>query len=541
MSLEQNLREMELARENYWRRYPKTSPIKLRWRALSVRHCFHVLPGESILELGAGSGLWTEHLTTILRGENPITAAVFNEKFAASVAEKTLPNTKFVHVTNFAELPAESFDYIVGTAILCHNQYAQNLAALYRLLKPGGQLLFFEANYWNPQVFLKNTIRPIGRWSGDAECQIGMRKFQLMKQASHQGYTHTEVVPYDIVHPLTPRSLISAVQSTAFILEHAPVIREFCGTLYIWLVKPGNSRRRSVNLATHPELFGSTSFVIPCHNEEMNVPRLVAGLIETYDEYIHEIVIVNDNSSDRTAEVTREIAKSEPRVKLVNRNPPNGVGRALRDGYAAATGRYILTMDCDFLLILPEFRDLFDCIAAGRDGAIGSRFSYESMLINYPFFKVLCNRAFHLLVNLTLLNGVRDVSNNLKLYRAEILKELEIEEPHFAANMETGLKPLLAGYDIKEVPISWINRTADMGASSFKIFRVAPNYFWALMRTIWKVWRGRRKFKKQSDTEPQTVKSIEAAEELEEVFSDLNQLSVPLENSRINNKSAKTR
>lgn len=452
-----------------------------------------------------------------------------------------MPNTKFVHVTNFDELPSESFDYIVGTAILCHNRYAQNLAALYRLLKPGGQLLFFEANYWNPQVFLKNTIRSLGRWSGEAECQIGMRKFQLMKQASHQGYTHTEIVPYDIVHPLTPRSLISAVQSTAFILEHAPVIREFCGTLYIWLVKPGNSRRRSVNLATHPELFKSTSFVIPCHNEEMNIPRLIDGLIETYGDYIHEIVIVNDNSTDRTSEVTRKIAEREPRVKLVDRKPPNGVGRALRDGYAAATGRYILTMDCDFLLILPEFRDLFDSIATGRDGAIGSRFSYESMLINYPFFKVLCNRAFHLLVNLTLLSDVRDVSNNLKLYRAEILKQLEIEEPHFAANMETGLKPLLAGYDIEEVPISWINRTVDMGESSFKIFKVAPNYFWALMRTIWKVWRGRSKFKKQSVTQPQTVQSAEAAGEFEEAFSDLSQLDASLENSRINNKSAKAR
>lgn len=542
MSLEQNLRDMEVARENYWRRYPKTSPIKLRWRALSVRHCFHVLPGESILELGAGGGLWTEHLTNVLRGENPITAAVFNEEFAASAAEKDLPNTKFVHVTNFDELPAESFDYIVGTAILCHNRYAENLAALYRLLKPGGQLLFFEANYWNPQVFLKNTIRPLGRWSGEAECQIGMRKFQLMKQASHQGYTHTEIIPYDILHPLTPGFLISAVQSTAFILEHAPVVREFCGTLYIWLVKPagGNARRRSVNLATHPELFGSTSFVVPCHNEEMNIPRLIAGLIETYDEYIHEIVIVNDNSSDRTAEVTREIAAREPRVKLVDRKPPNGVGRALSDGYAAATGRYILTMDCDFLLILPEFRDLFDCIAAGRDGAIGSRFSYESVLINYPFFKILCNRAFHLLVKLTLLRRVRDVSNNLKLYRSEILKNLEIEEPHFAANMETGLKPLLAGYDIKEVPISWINRTVDMGESSFKIFKVAPNYFWALMRTIWKVWRGRNKFKKQFVTEPQTIQSTEAAQELKGVSSDRSQLSVPIENSRTNNQSVKT-
>jgi dolichol-phosphate mannosyltransferase len=496
MSVETNLRAMERTREAYWRRYPATSPVKLRWRALTVRHCFHVLPGESILELGAGSGLWTEHLATTLRGENPLTAAVFNQDLAVQAEARALPNTRIVCLEKLDELPEESFDYIVGTAILCHDAYAENLAALYRLLKPGGQLLFFEANYWNPQVFLKSTIRPIGRYAGDADCQIGMRKFQLMKRASHQGFTHVEIVPYDIVHPLTPRSLIHAVQSIAFILEHAPVLRDLCGTLYIWLVKPGVAERPHVNLATHPQLFGTTSVVIPCHNEEMNVSRLIDALFEAYDAYIHEIIIVDDNSTDRTAAVVAEATAADPRVRLIRRGPPNGVGRALRDGYAAATGRYILTMDCDFVLLVPELRDLFDRVAAGREGVIGSRFSYESVLINYPFFKILCNRAFHLLVNLTLLGGVRDVSNNLKLYRADILKTLDIEEPHFAANMETGLKPLLAGYDVEEVPVSWINRTVGMGASSFRIVKVAPGYFGALMRTIWRVWRGRRDFSK---------------------------------------------
>jgi glycosyltransferase involved in cell wall biosynthesis len=232
----------------------------------------------------------------------------------------------------------------------------------------------------------------------------------------------------------------------------------------------------------------------------MNIPRLVETLIQTYDAYIHEIIIVNDNSTDRTAEVAREVAKGEPRVKLVDRRPPNGVGLALRDGYAAATGRFILTMDCDFVQIVPEFRDLFDVLAAGHDGAIGSRFSHESILVNYPFFKILCNRLFHLLVKVLLLWHVRDVSNNLKLYRAEILKNLSIEERHFAANVETGLKPLLAGYDIQEVPMSWINRTIDMGSSSFKVLKVAPNYCFALLRTIWNTWRGRYSFARQADT-----------------------------------------
>ncbi len=494
MSLNQNLLEMERTREAYWLAYPHTSPIKLWWRALTVRHCFHVLPGESILEIGAGSGLWTEQLAKVFRGENPISAAVFNEQFLSRARARNLPATEFVEVHDLlSDFPPESFDYVIGTAILCHNLYSQNLSAIYRLLKPGGHLLFFEANYWNPQVFLKSAVRPLGRLAGNASCQVGMRKYQLLKHASHQGFTDIQAVPYDLIHPLTPRFLVRWLQAIAFILEQTPGIREFCGTLYIWAKKPGNEklRRPHVSLATNPALRDSTSIVVPCHNEEMNIRPLVTALLETYGDYILEIILVNDNSRDGTAEAVRAIAQTEPKVRLIDRKPPNGVGRALRDGYVAARGRYILTMDCDFVHLIPEFRDLFEAIGAGRDGAIGSRFSHESVLINYPILKILANRGFHLLLNLLLRKNVRDISNNLKLMRAEILKTISIEENHFAANVETGLKPIMAGYDIQEVPISWINRTLDMGVSSFRLARVAPQYAWALMKIVWKAWRSR--------------------------------------------------
>ena len=384
----------------------------------------------------------------------------------------------------------------MGTAILSHNQFAANLASLRRLLKPGGQILFFEANFWNPQVAIKNLIRPIGRWAGNASCQVGLRKYKLMQMASHQGFVNVDIIPYDIIHARCPTFLIRFFSSIGFVFERAPLLRELCGSLYIWAQKPNTTERRRppVDLAFHRQLFGSTSVVVPCHNEEMNVGPLVDGLMGLYGDYIHEIVIVNDNSTDRTSAVTREIAQKEPRVKLVDRTPPNGVGLALRDGYAKSTGRYILTMDCDFLQILPELRDLFEVVAAGHDGAIGSRFSYESILINYPFFKTLCNRSFHLLLAVLLGRRIRDISNNLKLYRAEILKNLDIEQPGFAANVETGLKPLLSGYDVQEVPISWVNRTAEMGKSSFRIVNVAPDYSLALLRIAWDTWRGRKSF-----------------------------------------------
>src|SRR5438270_13268689 len=121
MSLESNLRSMEQSRERYWLRYPGTSPVKLRWRALTVRHSLHVLPGERILEFGAGTGLWTEHLTGVFRGQNPITAAGFNDDLAASA--KPLRNVSYIRVeVRSRDLPAGRFDSVVGPGTLCTQQ-----------------------------------------------------------------------------------------------------------------------------------------------------------------------------------------------------------------------------------------------------------------------------------------------------------------------------------------------------------------------------------------------------------------------------------
>src|SRR5690348_14648204 len=105
--LRQNLRDMERARERYWRSYPQTSPVKLRWRALAVRHAFHVLPGESILEIGAGSGIWTRELKRVFRDENPITAAIFNEDLAESPCWESIPGVQKRLTESLDDLPPE--------------------------------------------------------------------------------------------------------------------------------------------------------------------------------------------------------------------------------------------------------------------------------------------------------------------------------------------------------------------------------------------------------------------------------------------------
>ena len=135
------------------------------------------------------------------------------------------------------------------------------------------------------------------------------------------------------------------------------------------------------------------------------------------------------------------LATKDARVKPLYRSPPNGVGRAISDGLRAATGRYVLTIDCDFQHLLPEFRDLFDGAAEGNDVVIGSRFSRHSVLLNYPFAKIFANRAFHALAVLLFGRRIRDVTNNLKIMRREVVLDLRLRQPGFAVNAETGLQP----------------------------------------------------------------------------------------------------
>ena len=211
---------------------------------------------------------------------------------------------------------------------------------------------------------------------------------------------------------------------------------------------------------------------------------LVNRLRELHDDYLHKIILVDDNSRDGTCGVIMRLAAEDPQIKPVYRTPPNGVGRALADGFRAATGNWVLSMDCDFQHLLPAVRDLFDAATQGYDVVVGSRFSRHSVLLNYPFPKIVANRGFHLLAQVVLLRHFRDLTNNLKLLRREVVDNLQLTQPGFAVNAETGLQPLLMGYAIKEVPISWINRTPDMGTSSFRLARVGGGY-WQVLFGMW--------------------------------------------------------
>ena len=500
MNLTETLKKRELARIKYWREKDYFLGVRLKWRAQMARHLFHLLPGESILELGCAEAQWSRHISAATKNKNPICAATFDKASYDAIVDNGVPeNIEPLLLADFpGPLEGRRFDYIIGWHLLKAESCGVFLSQVKELLKPGGQFLFFEPNPWNPYRILRRLFSKILFRSKGKPALPSFNRIELLTVISEIGFVKIKILPYDFLFPPLPKALLWPMQNLSLIFENTPYLRNFAGELFLWGQNPAPPgwRRPYVNLAEHASLRGKVSIVVPCHNEEPNILSLVENLKGYFDDYIHEIVLVDDNSSDGTRAIAEKLAAEDPRIKVVRREMPNGVGLAIRDGISVATGEYILTMDSDFQHILPELTGLFDAAEAGADVAVGSRFSRESVLLNYSFTKIIVNRGFHILANLLLRKHFRDVTNNLKLMKREVADRLRLTASDFAVNAEIGLQPLLMNFNVKEVPISWINRSVDMGLSSFVIMKTGPNYFFVLFRLLFRHWFGKKPPKK---------------------------------------------
>jgi 2-polyprenyl-3-methyl-5-hydroxy-6-metoxy-1,4-benzoquinol methylase len=472
----------EQYRDRYWLKRDPICNDRLLWRAQSFRHMVHLLPGQTILELGCGRGLFTQQLVRVSRGENPITAVTFNLN---NDRPETLPSSvEFINSALQPEiLETQQFDFIVAMDLLDANNCAWFLQNVYELLKPSGQILFYESNPWNIALTVRRLL--LG-WFGQKDLRHLLNRPKLYELISELGFIRVFAVFNDFVYAPLNRPLIWLLRNLSILLENTPVLQTLAGSILVHAQKPPRLVEHfRASLCEHESLYKAVSVVIPCHNEEMNIKPLITLLKDLYGDYIYEIIPVNDNSKDRTGAILHQLAAEDPMIKPVFRTPPNGVGRAITDGYRTAKGKYVLSMDCDFQHLLPELRDLFDAAAEGYDVVVGSRFSRHSVLLNYPIQKIIANRGFHFLARILFLRSdIRDLTNNLKLMRREVVENLQITQPGFAINAETGLQPLLMGYSVKEVPISWINRTPDMGVSSFRLMKVGGGYWQVLLR-LW--------------------------------------------------------
>lgn len=200
------------------------------------------------------------------------------------------------------------------------------------------------------------------------------------------------------------------------------------------------------------------SIVIPALNEEHRLPPSLSKIdafLQTQD-YEAEVIVVENGSTDRTAEVTREFAKSHPYVRLVE-VASRGKGLAVKAGMLAARGRYRFICDADLSMPIEEIQKFLPPDASGFDVLIGSREGEGSRRIGEPEYRHIMGRILNWIVKITAIRQFEDTQCGFKMFTREAAEDL------FSVQQMTGIGfdieliyiAIRRGYRIRDVPITW--------------------------------------------------------------------------------------
>jgi dolichol-phosphate mannosyltransferase len=235
------------------------------------------------------------------------------------------------------------------------------------------------------------------------------------------------------------------------------------------------------------------SVVIPAHNEAGSIAATANALFAELSRQgiEHEILVVNDNSTDRTETVLQELGSAVPTLRYLNNAPPNGFGFAVRKGLEFFSGDavavYMADGSDDPGDLVRFFRTLQD---EKTDCVFGTRFSKESRVVGYPYLKLVLNRLANGFIRILFGLRYNDVTNAFKLYRRHVIAGLQpFLSHHFNLTVEMPLKAIVRGYTYSVVPNTWTDRK--QGVSKLKIKEMGSRYMFIILYCFIEKWLSR--------------------------------------------------
>jgi len=234
------------------------------------------------------------------------------------------------------------------------------------------------------------------------------------------------------------------------------------------------------------------SIVVPAYNEARRLARTLPGVIEyaTRLGESAEIIVVDDGSTDGTADVAAALARPGDPVVVIRSSPNRGKGAAVRRGMLAARFDHVLFTDVDLSTPIEDAAKLRAALVRGADVAIGSRRLAESDIqVRQPWLREVAGRTFSGLVSLLLLPGIRDSQCGFKIFRRPAARDLFDRQllDGFGFDAEVLWLARRLGYRVAEVPIVW----RDDNRSKVRLIRDSGGMLLDLGRVRLNGWRGR--------------------------------------------------
>lgn len=210
----------------------ETPAGKIRWQRRVNMLTDGITPDMNVLEIGCGSGYFSKEL---LKTKAKITSIDISPDLLEIAKKNYQAENIFFLIENAYSMSfADSqFDYVVGSSVLHHLEIQKAFQEIYRVLKPGGKILFTEPNMLNPQIALQKNIPFIKRKLGDSPDETAFIKWSLKRDLKNAGFSNIVITPFDWLHPKTPESLIALIKRTGSLFEKIPFLKEIAGSHYI--------------------------------------------------------------------------------------------------------------------------------------------------------------------------------------------------------------------------------------------------------------------------------------------------------------------
>lgn len=227
------------------------------------------------------------------------------------------------------------------------------------------------------------------------------------------------------------------------------------------------------------------SVVIPARDEGGNIDSTVEHLNLELDlhKVPHEVVVVDDGSTDDTWPKLQALREKHPSLRPVKNDGENGFGNAVLKGIEEASGDSVVIMMADESDDCRDVVRYWNILNEGWDCVFGSRFIKGGGVIDYPIIKLSINRLANWIVKALFRIPLNDTTNAFKAYRMSALKGCgPFLSPHFNLTVELPLKAIVRGYSWTTMPITWRNRRH--GVAKLKIREMGSRYFF-IVAYIW--------------------------------------------------------